>query len=106
MIERDSQISKFLSSYSEIYSLIGYPSLVLERKTKEKSDLHNIGVKTLDWLINGTPFLDETLIDSLVNVVTQIYEDTDWYKNRLYALKSVFEHDYKTAIHYEELLNI
>ena len=96
-------LSQFESCYKSIYEYIGLPSSIRQLSTDSKSQLHDVGEKVINWVINGEKFLSSDVKSNLISNVVSIYNDnTDWYSKRLDAIDYYIQGDLHKAYDLEK----
>ncbi len=90
-------LSQFKTSYQSIYKFIGMSDYIRSNTETNLSELHSIGEKAIEWVINGVCFLSSEVKSALVTSVTSIYPNTHWYLKRLDAIDFFIQGDLVNA---------
>lgn len=99
-IPTKTDIGLFSSSYSHIFDLLNIPQVKGIENT-EQSELHNLGVATLDWLITGTGNISDEEVLKLIKSVSNLYTNTEWLTRRWDAIRYEFTEDIESALRAE-----
>lgn len=96
-IPTKTDIGLFSSSYNHIFDLLSLPQ-VKGNDSPEQSELHNLGVAALDWLITGAGTISDEDILKLVESVSNLYTNTEWLVRRWDAIRHEIAGDIDGAL--------
>lgn len=96
-IPTKTDIGLFSSSYNHIFDLLSLPQ-VKGDDSPEQSELHNLGVAALDWLITGSGTISDEDILKLVESVSNLYTNTEWLVRRWDAIRHEIAGDIDGAL--------
>lgn len=95
-------LSQFKTSYKSIYNYIGMPYFYNQKVDTPLSTLHTIGEEVINWVINGEPFLTSDVKLKLIDSVSSIYPNVEWYSKRLDAIDYYIQGNIVEAYHSEK----
>lgn len=86
-------LSLFKSCYGTIYKRLGISEYYMDNSIKDYSKLHETGEQIINWLINGKLFLTNNVKKELIDAVSVIYPNTEWYSKRLDSIDFYLQGD-------------
>lgn len=95
-------LSQFKTSYKSIYNYIGMPNFSQKQLNVSLSNLHTVGEQVIKWVLNGEKFLSSDVKSELINTVSSIYPNAEWYSKRLDAVDYYLQGDIVKAYYSEK----
>ena len=95
-------LNLFDSCYSYVFELLNLNRIKPEEKT-EKSNFHDFGIATLDWLVLGKELNCDERILELIKELSDLYDNTDWLIKRWDAIRFELHGDFEKALAAEKL---
>ncbi len=90
-------IGLFSSCYGHIFDLLDLPQ-VKSSDPSEPSELHDLGVAALDWLVKGQGDITDASILRMIEHVSDMYSETEWLTRRWDAIRHEMDDDIVGAL--------
>lgn len=87
----------FNSCYPHLFKLLNL-NRICTKDVSEKSNFHDLGIATLNWLIWGQELNCEERILDLINELSNLYDNTDWLVKRWDAIRFELQGDFEKAL--------